>query len=100
MSGINNGISDLLQELSASLSPAKIVKSYLDAKISADIIKIRIGKGMSQKEFADKIGVTEKQVSRWESGTCDYNTSTLAKITAALDLNCNIELSEKQTHPV
>lgn len=55
---------------------------------------------MSQKEFADKIGVTEKQVSRWESGTCDYNTSTLAKITAALDLNCNIELSEKQTHPV
>ena len=37
-------------------------------KIGKYIIKKRIEKGMTQQQLAEKIQVTEKAVSRWETG--------------------------------
>ncbi|MCQ2330616.1 MAG: helix-turn-helix transcriptional regulator [Paludibacteraceae bacterium] len=42
-------------------------------------------KGMSQKDFALRMGKTEAEVSRWLSGTHNLTIATLAKMSIALD---------------
>ena len=49
-----------------------------------DIIReLRIKKGLSQEELAEKIFVTRQAVSRWENGETTPNTETLARPCAA-----------------
>jgi predicted transcriptional regulator len=40
--------------------------------------------GLSQKEFANKRGKTEAEVSRWLSGSHNFTLKTLARISAVL----------------
>lgn len=52
------------------------------------LARIRMDRGLTQGQLADKIGCRQKDVSRWESGTkpgVDY----LVKISAAL--GCSID---------
>ena len=41
-------------------------------------------KGMTQKEFAQKMGKTEAEVSRWVGGTHNFTLRTIAKISDVL----------------
>ena len=41
------------------------------------ILKLRMQKGLSQYELAEKIMVTRQAVSRWENGETVPNTETL-----------------------
>ena len=41
------------------------------------ILKLRMQKGLSQDELAEKIMVTRQAVSRWENGETVPNTETL-----------------------
>ena len=41
-------------------------------------------KGMTQKEFARKMGKTEAEVSRWVGGTHNFTLRTIAKISDVL----------------
>ena len=41
-------------------------------------------KGMTQKEFARKMGKTETEVSRWVGGTHNFTLRTIAKISDVL----------------
>lgn len=51
----------------------------------ADKIDARLKEvGMTQKEFARKVGKTEPEVSRWLSGTHNFTLRTLAKISSVL----------------
>lgn len=36
--------------------------------------------GVSQRELAEKLGVTQAQISRWEVGICRPNRASVAKI--------------------
>lgn len=40
--------------------------------------------GMTQKEFARKVGKTDAEVSRWLGGTHNFTLKTLAKISSVL----------------
>lgn len=40
--------------------------------------------GMTQKEFARKMGKTDAEVSRWLGGTHNFTLKTLAKISSVL----------------
>lgn len=52
----------------------------------ADKIDARLKElGLTQKEFARKMGKTEAEVSRWLGGTHNYTLRTLAKISEVLD---------------
>ena len=55
-------------------------------KISKTIKEIRLKSGMTQKEFAHKVGRSEAEVCRWVGGTHNFTLATLAKISAALDV--------------
>lgn len=48
---------------------------------------IRIMRGMSQKELADKCDVTFQQVQKYENGTNRMTISRLVKISKALNVN-------------
>lgn len=52
------------------------------------LARIRIARGLTQGQLAEKVGCRQKDISRWESGTkpgADY----LLKLTSSLD--CRIE---------
>lgn len=93
-------LKDILDLFKESVTPEEVIKAMLDAKISSDIVRIRLAKGLSQKDFADQAGVSQGLVSRWESGTMNYTIATLAKIAAAFDLNVHISISDPKATPM
>lgn len=57
----------------------------LSFEISNRIDYLLKERGMTQKEFARKMGKTEAEVSRWLSGMHNFTLATLAKISAELE---------------
>ena len=58
------------------------------------ILKLRMKKGMSQDELAEKIMVTRQAVSRWENGETVPNTETLKLLSKIFDVSINTLLGE------
>lgn len=48
---------------------------------------------MSQKDLAEKMGVKQSLVSRWESSECNYTIDTLVEIADALGLSVRCPLT-------
>lgn len=59
-------------------------------KIGSFICELRKEQGMNQKELADKIGVTDKAVSKWETGRGAPDISILTSLATVL----NVTVSE------
>ena len=57
----------------------------MDAETKKHILGLLKKRGLSQKEFAELVGVTPMAVSRWLN--CDVRLSTLFKIAAALGVH-------------
>ena len=72
-------IADTPPELKKQLDMSFAIADKLDA-----ILKER---GMNQKEFAQMIGHSQAEVSRWLSGTHNFTLATLAKISVALGVD-------------
>ena len=53
------------------------------------IAQLRKKRGMTQKELADKIGVEQKDISRWENFVCSPKAENLKKLAEALD--CKVD---------
>ena len=49
------------------------------------IKQLRLEKGLTQQQLADKIGVKQKDVSRWENGTYNPKLDKLQLIAKALE---------------
>lgn len=58
-------------------------------KIGKFILELRKGKNMTQQELADKIGVTDRAISKWENGRGMPDISMLSLL--ANELNCTIQ---------
>ena len=58
------------------------------------ILKLRMQKGLSQDELAEKIMVTRQAVSRWENGETVPNTETLKLLSREFDVSINTLLGE------
>lgn len=57
------------------------------------IVKLRKEKGFTQKELADKLNVSDKAVSRWETGKNYPDIETLQQLAVVLDVSVNDLLS-------
>lgn len=55
--------------------------------IGERIASVRKNRRMSQQELAEKIGITQKDISRWENGERSPNDDSCAKLAEAL--NCS-----------
>lgn len=62
-------------------------------KIGKFIFEIRKQKGLTQKELAEKIGVSDKTISKWECGNSIPDTTYLESLCNSLDISVNELLS-------
>ncbi len=60
--------------------------------ISENIKKERKKAGMTQKELAEKLGVYQKDISRWETGERTPSIRNIYRICEVLDIPVNILL--------
>ena len=65
-------------------------------KIGKFISELRKEKGLTQKELADKIGVTDRAISKWENGRGMPDISLLRKISEIFDISINELLSAER----
>jgi transcriptional regulator with XRE-family HTH domain len=78
------------------LSETEIKTTVELAKISARIEKRRLDMGMTQKEFANYMGVSQGMVSKWESGEYNFSINSLNEICNKLDLRFTPLISQKR----
>ena len=62
-------------------------------KIGSFIQLSRKEKGMTQKDLADQIGVSDKTISKWENGNSVPDTEILTSLCQSLDISVNELLS-------
>lgn len=60
------------------------------------IKKLRKNAGMTQAELADKLGVTDKAVSKWESGEGDPSLSLLTSLASVFDVTMDYLVTGKE----
>ena len=72
-----------------NMSKTDIKSTVALARISATIERKRLDKEMTQKEFADFMGVTQGMVSEWET------IRSLNEICEKLGLNLLVELEDR-----
>lgn len=60
------------------------------------IFELRMKKGLSQEELAEKVFVTRQAVSRWENGEKIPNTETLKLLSKFFDVSINTLLGSPQ----
>ena len=70
----------IMDEIRSSISPDVKMQMELSVAIANRIYEILEAKGMSQKDFANLMGKTETEVSRWLSGTHNLTLATISKI--------------------
>ncbi len=62
-------------------------------KIGKFLLESRKQKGMTQKELAEKVGVSDKTISKWECGNSIPDISYLESLCNSLDISMNEFLS-------
>ena len=88
-------MSDLLELFEDSLKPSDLIEARAISQVTGTIIKERKRLGLDQKEFAEKLGVSQSLVSRWESGNSNFTIKSLAEIAAKLDMCLDIKIKRK-----
>lgn len=83
---MSHGMNDLLSVLSIPLSPEELQLSALSGIICGEIVSQRLNRNMTQKQFAEFMGVSQGMVSKWESGDCNFTLQSLVHIAAKLDI--------------
>ena len=67
--------------------------------IGAFLQEIRKSKGLTQKELAEQIGVSDKTISKWENGNSVPDTSILLSLCNVLEITVNEFLSCERILP-
>lgn len=71
----------------------------MDNSIGAFLQSVRKEKNFTQKELADRIGVSDKTISKWENGNSVPDTTLLKPLCDELDISINELLSGERLLP-
>ena len=82
----------MIEKLADCLQNSDVMAAEQQAKIAAMIMRSRLDRQMSQKEFAEFMGVSQSMVSKWESEDYNFTIESLAKICDKLNLELDIEM--------
>ena len=83
--------------VSEGLSENEVKTTVELAKISAKIERCRLELQMTQKEFADYMGVSQGMISKWESREYNFTIKSLNEICQKLDLILTVDMREKHS---
>lgn len=86
------GLGKDLKELVNSITGADLISAKVLADISVTIFKERLKRDMTQKEFADFMGVSQGMVSKWESDNYNFTIETLSSICDKLGFDLEIKM--------
>ena len=89
----------IMDEIRSTISPEMKLQMELSVAIANRIYSILEAKGMTQKEFAQLMGKTETEVSRWLSGTHNLTMATICKISVALG-EVIVKVAENSYKPI
>jgi len=84
------GGADLLNAFRKYLSDEDVIELALSLKISNAIIRKRKELGLSQLDLANRLGVTQPVVSKWESGDTNFTIRTIVDLFSALNLEFEV----------
>ena len=75
----------------------EITKSKEDfiMKLSDKIVRLRKSNGMSQEEFADKLGVSRQAISRWEMGTAMPDATNILQLSRLFQVTTDYLLNDE-----
>lgn len=79
--------SELLSSLSTNLDAEELLFAGLQGLIAAEISMRRQDMGLSQQQLADRMGVSQGLISKWEAGETNFTLQTLVRIAAQLDIS-------------
>ena len=92
-----NGLQGMMEDISSEINKYEEIKGHPSIikiesfdEIPVALIKARIALGMTQKDLAEKLGMKEQQIQRYESN--QYSSAgfqRLAEIATALDVKLN-----------
>lgn len=88
-------LSEVFEGMADQLSLADVISARLQTKIAVAITKKRLEYGMTQKEFAQKMQVSQGMVSKWESEDYNFTIESLAQIAEKLEWNLDITLTSE-----
>lgn len=80
-----------------SFAPEAVAENHILADTSTIIQRQRKSMGLSQKELAQRLGVSQGLVSRWENGEDNLTMETIARIAIALDLEVQSPLIARES---
>ncbi len=89
---------EMYEFISNYISKSDIYAASVIAKISAFIINYRYKTGMTQKEFAKFMGVTQGMISKWESAEYNFSVESIAQIAEKLGVTVDITFTPKQEY--
>ena len=81
--------------ISEEVPESEVKATFVLAKISAQIERSRLEKGMTQQEFAKYMGVSQGMISKWESREYNFTIKTLNEICEKINLELTIDLQKK-----
>ena len=89
----NTKLSDLLSALSSGMSDEDLLYAGIAADIAYAITSKRIDSGLTQKEFADRLGKSQALISKWENADCNFTLKSLIEIAQKLDMKLDVRLT-------
>ncbi len=89
---------EMYEFVSNYISKSDIYAASVIAKISAFIINYRYKTGMTQKEFAKFMGVTQGMISKWESAEYNFSVESIAQIAEKLGVTVDITFTPEQEY--
>ena len=81
-------------ELFSCLTDEEIAVGNIMADISYAIMAERKKRGLSQKEFAKLLKVSQSLVSKWESCACNFTIESAVSIFSKLGLNVELKIND------
>ncbi|MCQ2461817.1 MAG: helix-turn-helix domain-containing protein [Clostridia bacterium] len=88
---------DLLPD---NLTDVQIKDSVIREKIAAAIYNKRMAMGLTQKEFADFLNVSQGMISKWENLCYSFTVSSLFDLMDRLSIPCEIYIDSKPAEKI
>ena len=77
----------------------EFVAESLELEAGYQIARLRLLRGMTQAELADRVGTRQPSIARLENGSRLPSLSFLERIAEALDAQVEVKITPRAAHP-